>query len=204
MSSTTPPEPARAGPSTSSRAAARPARSRPSRPAAAVARPSSPAAPSSAWPLVGGAALGRLVVLRHRRPAGRGAARLDPRLRQHRPRPERRAEDRGASGCCKKFPAFKDEIGLDTDDDIRERIFDRSSWTRRLRRPRLRRRHRAVARRPRRGGRGRHRRGQPDAGRRGPGQRRGRGRGRPGQARATCGGEGERRRRLGRSTATGR
>ena len=47
--------------------------------------------------LVGGRRLGGVVVLRDRAAAGGGAAGLDGRLREHRPRPERRAEDRGAA-----------------------------------------------------------------------------------------------------------
>ena len=44
-----------------------------------------------------------------------------------------------------KFPAFEDEVGIDTDDDIRKAIFDKIQDEARVRRPRLRRRHRAVA-----------------------------------------------------------
>ena len=63
------------------------------------------------------------LVLLHRRPAGRGAAGLHPAYA---------SVDLDPSGGQKieaietlnKFPAFKDEIGLDTDDDIRKKMFD--------------------------------------------------------------------------------
>ena len=120
-----------------------------------VRRPRPPYAPLVAGGAVvgagavgGGRRLGRDELPRHRRPAGRGAARpatlayasidLDP-------SGEQKIE---ALRMLEKFPAFKDELGLDTDDDVREQIFDGDRPSE-LRGPRLRRRHRALARRPR-------------------------------------------------------
>ena len=98
-----------------------------------------------------------------------------------------------------KFPAFKDEIGLDTDDDIRAEALRGARAPEELQ-GRLRRGHRAVARRPVRGRRGRHRADDPgDRGRR-PGHGRRRGRRRAGKLR-DCANEGDtdggRGRRLG-------
>ena len=45
-----------------------------------------------------------------------------------------------------KFPAFKDYVGINADDDLRKEIFSRIQDEAQLRRHRLRRRHRALAR----------------------------------------------------------
>ena len=70
-------------------------------------------------------------------PPGRSPRRRCP----TRPSPTRaststRAAGRRSTRCgpCKKFPAFEDEIGLDTDDDIRQVDLRRRPRTRRLRR----------------------------------------------------------------------
>ena len=149
MSSTTRP-PARAAPSTSSIGAGRPSEP-PSPPAAAAVRPLIAGGVVGVLALVGGGAWAAWSFFAtgaqpaealpdsHPRPTPASTSTPAASRRSRRSRP------------CKKFPAFKDEIDLDTDDDIRKKIFDEVQDSASLRGPRLRRRHRAVARRPGRG-----------------------------------------------------
>ena len=121
--------------------------------------------------------LGGHQLLLHGRAAGRGAARLDGRLLQRRPRPERRPEDRGHQDAAQVPRVHRQGRPQDRRRPARA-LLRGGHLLRRVRGSRLRRRRQAVARLARGDGRGRPRRGRADPGRGRAGHRCRQGRGR--------------------------